>query len=176
MTEPARPAPDDKDWTWVIDRPCPECGYEPARVGRTDVARLIGAATDEVRDALARPNADRRPSEGIWSPLEYGCHVRDVCRVFGERLRLMLDEDDPLFPNWDQDETALVERYWTQSPPTIAVEIAAAARQVAARFAGLSGDQWNRPGRRSNGSIFTVESLGRYMVHDLVHHVHDIKR
>src|SRR5262245_58876013 len=20
------PAPDDKDWTWVLERPCPECG------------------------------------------------------------------------------------------------------------------------------------------------------
>ena len=28
--------PDTKDWTWVLDRPCPECGFPerlvPARV------------------------------------------------------------------------------------------------------------------------------------------------
>src|SRR4051794_791858 len=24
--------PDTKDWTWVLDRPCPECGFDPAAV------------------------------------------------------------------------------------------------------------------------------------------------
>lgn len=23
--------PDTKDWTWVLDRPCPECGFEALR-------------------------------------------------------------------------------------------------------------------------------------------------
>jgi hypothetical protein len=27
---------------------------------------------------------------------------------------------------------------------------------------------------RSNGSEFTVESLGRYHLHDVVHHLHDV--
>ena len=22
--------PDTKDWTWVLERPCPECGFEAA--------------------------------------------------------------------------------------------------------------------------------------------------
>ena len=47
----------------------------------------------------------RKPS--VWSTLEYGCHIRDVHRIFNDRVRLMLDEDEPLFPNWDQDETAI---------------------------------------------------------------------
>ena len=31
-----------------------------------------------------------------------------------------------------------------------------------------------RPGRRSNGSVFTVETLGRYFLHDVLHHLHDV--
>jgi hypothetical protein len=27
---------------------------------------------------------------------------------------------------------------------------------------------------RSNGDEFTVESLGRYHLHDVVHHLHDV--
>ena len=45
---------------------------------------------------------------------------------------------------------------------------------MAATYTGISGDQWQRPGRRSDGSVFTAESLGRYHLHDVVHHLHDI--
>ena len=173
--QPPSPPADDKDWTWVIDRPCPDCGYDASTVRRDDLPRRIVVEADAVRAALARPDATRRDRPDVWSVLEYGCHVRDACRVFGERLRLMLDEDDPLFPNWDQDETARTERYWTQSPAVVADELSVAAQQLAERFAAVSGGQWQRPGRRSNGSTFTVESLGRYLLHDLVHHVHDIR-
>ena len=49
--------------------------------------------------------------------LEYGAHVRDVCRVFGARLALMQRRvEDPSFPNWDQDETALAEQLLVAGP------------------------------------------------------------
>jgi hypothetical protein len=25
--------PDTKDWTWVLERACPECGFDPAAQG-----------------------------------------------------------------------------------------------------------------------------------------------
>jgi hypothetical protein len=38
----------------------------------------------------------------------------------------------------------------------------------------VSGDQWQRTGRRSDGACFTVESFARYLVHDAVHHLYDV--
>ncbi len=38
----------------------------------------------------------------------------------------------------------------------------------------VSDDGWSRPGRRSNGDAFTVESIGRYHLHDVVHHLWDV--
>jgi hypothetical protein len=171
---PAVPPTDDKDWTWVLREPCPECGFDAAALQRADIPGQVRAGAAVFRAALARPDAARRPQPQVWSPLEYACHVRDVCRVFAERLRLMLTEDDPLFANWDQDETALAERYWTQDPAVVSAELAEAAERIADGFAGVHGEQWERPSRRSNGSVFTVDTFGRYFVHDVVHHVHDI--
>lgn len=168
--------PDSKDWTWVLDRPCTECGYDASRVDRADIPRLVREATGTVGQALGRADAGQRPDESTWSDLEYGCHVRDVCRVFDERLSLLLAQDDPLFANWDQDRTARDERYAEQDALVVAVELAAAADGLAGRYASVRDEQWSRPGRRSNGSVFTVESLGKYLVHDLVHHVHDVSR
>jgi hypothetical protein len=86
----------------------------------------------------------------------------------------MLDRDDPEFANWDQDETAVSERYAEQDPAVVTSELAVDAEALAARFDRVADDQWPRTGRRSNGSVFTVETLGQYLVHDLVHHVHDV--
>ena len=43
-------------------------------------------------EVLARGDAGERPAPDVWSPLEYGCHVRDVHVLFAQRLRAMLDE------------------------------------------------------------------------------------
>jgi hypothetical protein len=126
------------------------------------------------RAALAGPDAARRPDDSTWSPLEYACHVRDVCRVFDERLVLMLEQDDPRFANWDQDETAVAEAYGGQDPALVATELAAEAQAIATRFDTVSGDQWDRRGRRSDGAAFTVTTFARYFVHDLMHHVYDV--
>ena len=158
----------------MLDTACQDCGFDAAAIRTTDVASQVRRSATAFGNVLQRPDARDRPQPGVWSALEYGCHVRDVCGVFDERVRLMLSQDDPLFPNWDQDATALVERYWTQEPAVVSAELAAAAETVARSFEGVAVDQWSRPGRRSNGSVFTVDSLARYFLHDLVHHLYDV--
>lgn len=174
MTDPTVPSPDDKDWTWVLERPCDECGFDAAGVQRDEIAPSTLRAAEALRAALRRPDAAQRPSEQVWSVLEYSAHVRDVCRIFGARLALMRGTDNPSFPNWDQDETALTDRYWEQDPATVSTELGEESTRIAADFASVAEDEWQRPGRRSNGSVFTVDTLGRYFLHDLHHHVHDI--
>jgi hypothetical protein len=100
--------------------------------------------------------------------------VRDVCTIFAHRLQLMLTDHDPLFENWDQDRTALDERYWEQQPAAVAGQLEQAADRIAAAFAGVADEQWHRPGRRSNGSVFTVDTFARYFLHDLAHHAWDV--
>lgn len=110
----------------------------------------------------------------MWSPLEYGCHVRDVFRLFDERLTLMMSDDDPLFANWDQDATAVADDYASQDAQVVAAQLAEAAAVLADRFDAVAADDWGRRGVRSDGSAFTVDSLGRYLMHDPVHHLWDV--
>jgi len=160
--------PDTKNWTWVLERPCDDCGFDPAEVTFRDVPRVVREN--------ARPDARTRPDDATWSPLEYGAHVRDVFRVFDTRLRLMLAEDAPTFANWDQDATALDDDYASQQPAVVADELVAAAAVVADAFEAVPDDRLGRTGLRSDGSAFTVDSLARYFVHDPVHHLHDVRR
>jgi hypothetical protein len=166
--------PDDKDWTWVLHRPCPECGFDAAAVHPTDVAGRIRKDAVNWLTRLERPGVTERPRPGVWSVLEYGCHVRDVHRIFNQRVHLMLDEDAPHFPNWDQDETALADDYASQRPDTVAAELAEAAEAVANTYATVPDGAWSRRGLRSNGSEFTVASIAVYHLHDIVHHAWDV--
>jgi hypothetical protein len=167
--------PDDKDWTWVLERPCPECGFDASavevealgdliRANAASWVTLLGGDERQVRD---RPTPDR------WSKLEYGAHVRDVFVLYLERLSMMLQTDDPMYPNWDQDATAIASRYDLQDPVVVAGELRAAAEALAVAFDDVEGAQWQRPGRRSDGASFTIESFARYLIHDPVHHLWD---
>jgi len=167
--------PDTKNWTWVLERPCPECGFESATVAREHVGPLLRTNVEAWRELLVSAADVRvRPRPTSWSPLEYACHVRDCNRVYAERLRLMLTEDDPRFPNWDQDEAAIAERYGEQDPERVTVELVESAEALAAGFDAVRGEAWQRTGHRSDGSDFTVETLARYFIHDPVHHLWDV--
>ena len=166
--------PDTKDWTWVLERPCPECGMDTSSFSLEDLPELIRANGTAWHEVLTGPGDVRiRPRPDKWSGLEYGCHVRDVFRLYDYRLTLILTQDDPLFPNWDQDETAVTERYSEQNPATVADELRTAADAIADRFAAVGDGQWTRKGRRGDGASFTTETFGRYFIHDPVHHLWD---
>ncbi len=169
------PPADDKDWTWVLERACPECGFDASAAGRDDlvplVARVGGRWAEAWRGAV-RPRD--RPEPLVWSPLEYACHVRDVLDLAVYRTSLMRDEDDPVFANWDQDVTAVESDYAGTDPSVVAPALAVATDAYVTVLSGLPDDAWDRPGRRSNGSVFTVDSFTRYVLHDLVHHLTDV--
>jgi len=169
-------APDVKDWTWVLQRRCAECGFDVTALDATLVAGLIRDNGAQWHEILQAPADDlrRRDRADRWTTLEYAAHVRDVFRRYDERLVLMLQITDPLFENWDQDATARDERYNEQEPLAVANEVVEAASRLADGFDRVSGDQWQRTGRRSDGAHFTIETFARYLIHDPVHHIWDV--
>ena len=166
------PEPDTKDWTWTLRRRCPDCGLAAGEVPLEEIAsRAFVVGEEWVQILRSSPAVATRPRPDVWSPLEYGAHVRDVYRLFDARLMLMLAEDDPQFANWDQDETAIRERYAEQDPEVVADELEEAATALVGHVSALQPDQLDRTGRRSNGSEFTVVTLLQYFLHDVVHHL-----
>lgn len=167
--------PDTKNWTWVLDRPCPECGLNTQSVALESIGQeLRDNAAAWQRVLTVSDLVRQRPSPTVWSALEYGCHVRDVFRLFDERLRLILTEVDPTFPDWNQDVTAVEDRYGKQDPAVVATDLVSAAETLATSFDGVSGEQWQRPSSRSDGSVFTTGTFARYLVHDPIHHLYDV--
>ncbi|WP_104092227.1 DinB family protein [Arthrobacter sp. GMC3] len=166
--------PDEKDWTWVLSRPCPDCGFNAANTTPATVATSIPALLPRWYSALKRAGADQRPDDATWSVLEYAAHVRDVIEVFAGRLALMLDEENPHFPNWDQDQAAVDGNYEALDPADVAADLLQNGNDAASAFGAVAPELWDRRGLRSNGSEFTVLTLSGYFLHDVIHHLHDV--
>lgn len=167
-------SPDTKDWTWVLGTACPECGFDAGGFPAEQVGGRVRSDLPRWQSVLARTDAGVRPNSDIWSATEYACHVRDVCGLFVDRLNLMLTQDDPMFADWDQDETAIEKDYTSQLAAPVSADLGVSFPAAADAFDAVPDDAWERPGSRSNGSTFTTRTLAQYFLHDLVHHLHDV--
>ncbi|GAA5036325.1 maleylpyruvate isomerase N-terminal domain-containing protein [Terrabacter aeriphilus] len=179
MTEPTDPGPstpDTADWTWVLRRPCPDCGFDADLLPVEEVPAFLRDAGQRYAVRLGRDDARTRPAPGVWSPLEYACHVRDVCDVMRGRLGQVLagGGDTVHFADWDQDATARERQYWRADPDVVAREVTTACDAAATAYALPEGTQWAWPARRSNGSAFTARTLALYFAHDIRHHLRDV--
>jgi hypothetical protein len=159
---------------------CDECGYDYGIYERNEFARVVreGAARWRGRllstdDATLR----RRPASGVWSPLEYACHLRDVFTVQRGRIDLALAEDAPDFVPMRRDERAVEERYNEQSPADVARELVDAAGAFATRLETLDDAGWARTGiyNYPTSQVRAVEWIGRHTIHEIEHHLHDIE-
>ena len=116
------------------------------------------------------------PGPGIFSPMQYGAHVRDIQRVYGDRILLMLQEESPVFPQFNPDEGE-----WGAFNRLGVVELADGIDEQAERLAGilreLHPEDWSRTMIRDGGSDgvyeFTVAGLASYAVHESAHHLQD---
>ncbi len=166
--------PDAKDWTWVLSRSCGECGFNASTFPKDRLGTAIASMGPRWETLLGHKNSPHRVSPKRWSILEYGCHIRDVLVLYDERLSLMLTVENAGFQNWDQDLTAREQRYDLQDPMVVARQLVSAATQLGQHFGEVTGEQWERTGHRSDGAVFTMQTFGQYLLHDLVHHLVDV--
>ncbi len=166
--------PDEKDWTWVLSRPCEACGFVASRFPKEQLGAAIASMGPRWKALLRLADASKRETPERWSVLEYGCHIRDVLVLYDERLSIMLTVENAAFQNWDQDATAVEARYDLQDPAVVTRELGVAATNLGQHFGEVSGGAWERTGHRSDGAVFTTLTFGQYLLHDLVHHLVDV--
>ncbi|WP_313811949.1 DinB family protein [Glutamicibacter sp.] len=166
--------PDDKNWTFVLDSVCQECNYDVRSITPDDVVSQLEDYVERFVPLLSSPQARTRTDPARWSDQEYIVHVAQMLLVMEQRLVLMLENTEPTFPNWDQDQAAEEGDYNQFSAEEAEAMLRAAAEAYGAKLASIDLVDYSRRGLRSNGSAFTVETLNQYAWHDLVHHLWDL--
>src|SRR6516165_3621558 len=92
---------------------CDGCGFEYHLGDAIDAPQGIVSCIDELASLLSTGSdgITARPSREIWSPHEYGCHVRDVLLVQRERVLAACFIDRPSFNPMGRDERVELDGY-----------------------------------------------------------------
>ena len=172
MMPPPEVPGDDRDWTFVIDQGCTECGFQPFAPNL--MGDRLRSAAARWRPVLQRADATQRPSERVWSPVEYACHVRDMITVLRQRVETMLHQHNPDLADFDGDAEAVHREYWKAASQTVLGELTLKAQSTADLVDTVEREQWESPGRRSDGFEFTIATLCLYIGHEMEHHLYDV--
>jgi hypothetical protein len=158
---------------------CDECGFTYDLATAPDAAQAIVTGADALAEVLADSTADvasrRRPD--LWSPLEYGCHVRDVLLVQRERVLLARREDRPSFATMGRDERVDHDGYAEQDPVAVAGQVRDAAALLANILDRL-GPDWDRVGiyNYPEPTERSLRWIAVHTVHEVRHHLLDIRQ
>ena len=113
---------------------------------------------------------DFRPDSGRFTLREVVAHLADWEPIHLERIRRMLEEENPMMPNIDEEKMA-VDNDYAHSDPHGSLEWIRGGRQkIVQQLEALGDDEWTRPGHRENVGPVTIEILGTFVAaHDGYH-------
>jgi hypothetical protein len=140
---------------------------------RQEIVDTLRALPDQV-EALVRDLDDealsQRPAPDDWSIKEVCAHLRDSLEIDGERIRRMVEEDDPSIPGYDQEALARERDYQNASMPLVLTALRAFSGGNAYMLEGLSEEQWQRGGRHEergpiNVSGYAEDQAGHVRIH-----------
>jgi hypothetical protein len=158
---------------------CRGCGFEYdlklAPVARTAIVEGSSQLALLLDSAAIDLRTRRQPQ--TWSPLEYGCHVRDVLLVQRERVLAARRVEEPSFDPMGRDERVEHDGYADQDPVDVARQLRDAARLFANVLDKLGPEEWERtvmynyPAR----SVRSLQWVAVHSAHEVQHHLRDVQ-
>jgi hypothetical protein len=130
---------------------CDECGFDGRE--ERDLGGSFEVAFDSLRRLTAHSDSGRRPEDETWSGSEYAQHCVEVVAEILEMVDRATGRNDAVQPRSLQD----------------------ASSETARRVVGLAEEEWPL---LVDGWPFEVSVHGAlvHLLHDLEHHVWDIRR
>lgn len=158
---------------------CDGCGFVYDLGGASSPGADIVRGVDELVVVLLGAGGDvsARTEPGRWSPLEYGCHLRDVLLVQRERVLDARRRDRPAFTPMGRDERVGHDGYADQAVEDVARQLIDAGMLFANVLARLGPDDWERlvvynfPARTER----SLRWVAVHTVHEVRHHLGDIR-
>lgn len=142
-------------------------------LGSRDPFEVMGQQESAVRGALSgvSPDALRRPeAPGKWCLLQVVRHLVDTEVVYGYRTRLVVAEDYPPIPGYDQDLWATRLHYLEGSAEDAADELASLRVMNLRFYRRLTEKDLARAGLHDERGEESVQKIIRMLAaHDVVH-------
>ena len=162
---------------------CDECGFDPAELRPRNLPVAIRSYGRRYRAPLTRGLAGEEPGVvalqffgvDVWSAIEYSAHVRDIFRVFDDRVRCALADTDPseTVVDWEGKVAAASP---TLDREAVAADLDDAADTFATVLSELADHEWRLSTITGGGQPATIAELAVIAVHEGSHHLLDVGR
>ena len=140
---------------------------------RTEITAYLRQLPDLIEEALHGLSDDelrRQPSPDEWSALEVCCHLRDYAEIEGQRVRRLVEEDEPALEAWDEQELAAERNYPEDDHRRVRTALRAFWGGLAYQLESLTDEQWERAGTLLDIGPITVRSRAeRQVAHARAH-------
>ncbi len=147
--------------------------YNPLVMDRAEVTtylRTVPDVIEEVLQGLSDHDFRCRPSPDEWSILEVCCHLRDYAQIEGQRVRRLVEEDEPALEGWDEQELARERQYAEDDPHRVRTALCAFWGGLAYQLEGLTDEQWERGGTHPEiGRVSVRSRADRQVKHARTH-------
>jgi uncharacterized damage-inducible protein DinB len=117
-----------------------------------------------------------RDGETGWTVLETVCHLRDYDEFYYQRAKLIIEEEYPTLPAYDQEALAVERKYNEQNLAQVYAELVKSREQFVDFFHNLTNEQWEHAGLHPEDGHFTMtDAVMQVSRHDL-NHIEQITR
>ena len=128
--------------------------------------KKVGDLTKKLEDAVLR----RKPAPDKWSAMEVVCHLRDIEKLWADRLVKAAFSEKPAFYMLEVDDLAVKNSYNTQDLGAALKEFARLREDNLRLLRALPAGQWQRSGIHPNRGEITIERIVEIMIgHDRGH-------
>jgi uncharacterized damage-inducible protein DinB len=136
--------------------------FEALEGGPKELAQL----TRKLDDAVLR----KKPAPEKWSAMEVACHLRDVERLWADRLVKAAFAERPAFYMPDVDALAIKNAYNTQDLGSAIKEFARLREDNLRLLRALPASQWKRVGLHPKRGEISIERMVEILIgHDRGH-------
>ena len=158
---------------------CDGCGFEWDKVLASELVARLDAVGAQLRTVMmsAHPQLLVRPEPDVWSPVEYGAHIRDVMLNLRDRIVVGVAEDNPT-PKPMYGAVRLASGLYSHdTSERLADEIRLACDLMGRTVTTFMSDlgrpifyPWPRPATR------TLRWVAAQALHEAEHHLGDVRR
>lgn len=141
------------------------------------LARLAGYPSKlySVIAPLSEEQLSWRPADGGWSVKEVLCHLRDGEEVRAQRMRRMVEENEPFLAAFDQEAYARDRKYRDELTPLVLPRLVEHRTAQVELLRLASPDAWARKGTHQESGPITLEDLATGAVNHDAEHLEQIR-
>ena len=156
----------------------PSKGKQKDRLPLIEALKAVPEQVARELAGLSETQLRYRPNAGAWSLKEVCGHLRDFAEIDHRRLYMMMTQENPLLPGYDQEDLAREHSHQESDISTIVAELRSWRLKTVELLTELVDANWARQGRHEEfGRMSIRQFVERWVRHDAMHleHIRSLK-